>query len=300
MRLDARALGLLAADIVASQQDGAVLAAFERSFYLEIGDRLLAVVSGDLQDGPINICLLKTGPITALGIMPGQVFSMTADGLARKDGLNIALSGAAIWAPESVALPIDRRVLENGLDRLCNQLDAKQRQTDSLLQFFHGEGAEGTAEGTAVLRAASPSLQVLDHRLPAWFSGSPLDDDIKNIESLLGLGPGLTPSGDDLLCGVLIACSELGELRVARQLGQGLLSAAKDRTHLISQAHLGAAIEGYGAAPLHSLLKAVIMDEGEEMSEALDAILKIGHSSGGDALGGIILTLRAYLAHTSR
>ena len=74
------------------------------------------------------------------------------------------------------------------------------------------------------------------------------------VESLIGLGPGLTPSGDDLLGGVLITLRALGWPQAADTLGCWLLPRARARTHAISYAHLACAAGGEGAAALHDTL----------------------------------------------
>ena len=50
---------------------------------------------------------------------------------------------------------------------------------------------------------AQPALEAIDH----WLAGNALGND---AAQLIGLGPGLTPSGDDYLGGVLVALRALG------------------------------------------------------------------------------------------
>ncbi|MGI9498623.1 MAG: DUF2877 domain-containing protein, partial [Geminicoccaceae bacterium] len=134
----------------------------------------------------------------------------------------------------------------------------------------------------------------LRRSLSAGFSGAD-DLELRPAVDLLGLGPGLTPSGDDLLAGLLITCHRLGERPVAWRVGDALLRAAPERTTRISLSHLAAAAAGGGAAPLHGLLEALAEGDRVEIVRTLDAAAKIGHSSGYDALGGIILALQAWL-----
>ena len=73
------------------------------------------------------------------------------------------------------------------------------------------------------------------------------------------------------------------------------MAASAARTTPISRAHIEAAAKGYGASPLHRLLNALTADRRAELAEALDAVAKIGHSSGMDAIAGMVLALNAWL-----
>ena len=87
--------------------------------------------------------------------------------------------------------------------------------------------------------------------------------DVARIAPLLGLGLGLTPSGDDYLGGLLVALSPVGRSGVQDHLWQAFASGSRlTATTAISRAHLAAAAEGLGSAALH---------------HALGAILKRGH-----------------------
>jgi hypothetical protein len=117
------------------------------------------------------------------------------------------------------------------------------------------------------------------------------------VETLIGLGPGLTPSGDDFLGGVLIALRALGWPDVSDTVGRWLLGRANTRTHPISYAHLRCAADGAGAAVLHDALAALMSPGAPGLRARLDAVAAMGHSSGWDALAGMALV--ANLAATA-
>jgi hypothetical protein len=115
-------------------------------------------------------------------------------------------------------------------------------------------------------------------------------------EALLGLGPGLTPSGDDFLGGAFFARRALtasarddGWTRAAG----AVVERARARTHAISAALLSDMIEGHGHAPLHDLAGALA--EGPPAAGAALAAAhrlgRIGHSSGWDMLTGLLAAL---------
>jgi hypothetical protein len=61
-------------------------------------------------------------------------------------------------------------------------------------------------------------------------------------------------------------------------------------------AHLRAAGGGAGHAALHEILNSLLRGDVTALPSKIAAIDKIGHSSGWDALAGMCVTLRAYLA----
>ena len=122
--------------------------------------------------------------------------------------------------------------------------------------------------------------------------------DKEAVSALLGLGPGLTPSGDDFLGGMLIALYVCGEKSVQKQLYTQVESLL-DNTGPVSKAHLKAAALGEGSHSLHQVLNMLLNGNDTKLEPAIDAINQIGHTSGWDALAGVAVVLRL-LASPSR
>ena len=114
----------------------------------------------------------------------------------------------------------------------------------------------------------------------AWLSGAGAPDD-----SLIGLGPGLTPAGDDFVGGAMIALRAFGQSALAGRVAAWALPLAKERTNRISRAHLQCAAAGEGHEALHDFLKTFGKEE-------LDRLARVGHTSGLDAAAGALLALR--------
>jgi hypothetical protein len=123
---------------------------------------------------------------------------------------------------------------------------------------------------------AQPALEALER----WLVGNAIESE---AEMLIGLGPGLTPSGDDYLGGMLIALHQLERKPQAQGLWRWL-EPRLSRTSDISAAHLAAAAAGEGHEALHAVLG------GDLSLEPLDAV---GHTSGWDALAGVVAVARS-------
>lgn len=111
---------------------------------------------------------------------------------------------------------------------------------------------------------------------------------------LLGLGPGLTPAGDDLVGGVLFGRAVLGrggavEGRAWAAAGAAIVAAARGRTHPVSAALLADLAAARGHAPLLDLVAALAAGGREAGLDAASRLTALGHSSGWDMLAGLAL-----------
>ncbi len=106
--------------------------------------------------------------------------------------------------------------------------------------------------------------------------------------SLLGLGPGLTPSGDDLLAGALVTVRALGDTATGVERA---IAHADRRTPLVSAELLRYAAQGLCIPQLADLIDAL----GSHLSlrAPLASLLAVGHHSGGDLARGVALALAA-------
>lgn len=164
--------------------------------------------------------------------------------------------------------------------------------------------AAGVDDGAAVGAAARVDVTALGQALRAG------DDDRVTAEAraLLGRGPGLTPSGDDVLAGVLATLRVLGPSRPARVAGRvgamanALARVAVDeaprRTTALSAQLLAHADVGAVALPVGDVLRAVA-GRGELVAAAV-RLARVGHTSGDDLLTGIALAVDLLLFEPDR
>ena len=223
-------------------------AAFRRSFYLSFADGHYACI-GDASVG--------RGPLNAL--VDG--FQLPTPG----NRVQLSLARAERWAP--AGLPPNPLVDIGSL-----QYAARGR--------VPREGLGGLIVGAhnALSGHAQPALDAIER----WLVGNALEDE---AQGLIGLGPGLTPSGDDYLGGVLIALHQLGRKPQALSLWRWLEPRLK-RTSPISAAHVGAAAAGEGHEALHACLQA-LCSRNADWPSTLAQVANVGHVSGWDSLAGI-------------
>ena len=117
------------------------------------------------------------------------------------------------------------------------------------------------------------------------------DDFYVEASRLIGLGPGLTPSGDDFLTGLLLALlyagrASNGDVEWVRMAGEWLAHAAVGRTTLVSEQQLWLAARGETDEIVGSAIMVMLWGE-DRLRTAIEDLLAVGSTSGGDMLTGI-------------
>ncbi len=111
---------------------------------------------------------------------------------------------------------------------------------------------------------------------------------------VIGLGNGLTPSGDDFLGGIFFALSHrpyLKWLASMPALQANIDKVCTASTNPISAALLTNHISGKSFGELHDMLDALESNDSRFISTSRDALLGLGSSSGADMLAGLLLAL---------
>lgn len=227
--------------------EGEVCAVFRRSFYLRCaGERYACIGDFSLGNGPLNV------------LMPDLSLPRLGDRLA------VSLDSSKTWCPPPQAP--DQPNLEHLKRAATARIPAE------------GLGCLVIGAHNALSGHAQPALDALER----WLVGNAIGNE---AEQLIGLGPGLTPSGDDYLGGMLVALRLTGRGVQSDGLWRWLQPRLKERTSAISAAHLAAAAAGEAHEALHDVLN------GELNLDALDSV---GHTSGWDALAGAVAVLKTY------
>ncbi len=112
---------------------------------------------------------------------------------------------------------------------------------------------------------------------------------------LIGLGEGLTPSGDDLLVGLLAVLHITGQNALIPSL-PAWVAPFLTNTPDLSGAFLRCALEGHFAEPLAQFVRALYNVNSLDWSSHADHLARVGHSSGVDAMVGIAVASRLLAA----
>ena len=189
------------------------------------------------------------------GLAPGTEYFVGVSELRFPKRAVLRWQGAAPWRPPVVPIPVSR-------ERLCRNLDALLKEYARHVPpegigglVFPGAARCGSMLASGLAARAKPAMDAMGAWLRTALDAHDAPPPIPGeAAALIGLGPGLTPSGDDFIGGLLFALRMLGENGAADAVARWALPLAKQRTHRISVAHLEAAVEGQGAAALHQVL----------------------------------------------
>lgn len=224
--------------------------------YLQVEDAVLAVVSRDAVLVPcaLRTTLTSTAALTLDGRppAPGTTVATTRTGFCF-DGAEVVLARTTSHAVP----PIDPTATPGMAARLAGALD-----------LTVGAAREELPEaGLSALAAGDPGA----------------------VDALLGRGSGLTPLGDDVLCGWLaavVAARQPGEEPV----GQRALALAAERTTALSATLLRRAVHGEVIPPFAHLVRA-LAHRPDEVPPAVHELTRVGHTSGSGMALGLALAL---------
>ena len=91
-----------------------------------------------------------------------------------------------------------------------------------------------------------------------------------------------------------VALYAIGQVALARDLYAGIGEVAGLATSPLAAACLKAAGDGLSSEPLHATIIALLTNQ--SVACPLEAVARIGHTSGWDALAGAVLVLRTFAA----
>jgi len=287
-------IGKTAHDILSEGFTGHVIASGSSALYLR-GDRDEIMGVGRLNQPAHTRYLLAS--LEPLSIPTGTKAWSDGKKLSFEDGKKIELSDATIWqghGPDSLnVIPVDKVDVGAALQSAMS-LHSGQNLVASLKRIYghdHEYAETQTSYEETFLDAATESIRTVAGLCKHGSFGM----DVEAVRQLVGLGPGLTPSGDDFLGGLLFAVWHLNAVYPSiissnTESVDGLLGFASSQTNQISYAILTDFAVGQGPSPLHDLLDALLT--GQPISTVSDCIRQvgaIGHSSGWDILAGFMV-----------
>lgn len=315
-------VGAHAAAFLSVPRHAEVAAVFARSCYIRSGDLFLCLGGAGIGHGPLNALTDAPAGLSwpALGLVPGMGVTTVAAGdcpscLSIGGILRLDLTTARLWRPRLGGDPARSRPNDAGRSTQARPSPRIGRPLEHDIGGVPGSighlraiaAPRCPAEGAARHVIGRPDQAATDRigralamriaRLRAWLGmalGSTRGSDGEAPPTdLIGLGPGLTPTGDDVLAGALIALAAIGALDQRDRLAEAVLAEAPERTSALSAAFLRAAADGLPGEAIDDLLVALFASDHAALPALLDRLDRIGHSSGWDMLAGLLLVLDA-------
>jgi hypothetical protein len=229
-----------------------VLGRFPTALYLRLANSdVIALLSSDAVRLPIGLILPTSSREFPLTYLSGPV--AVGSGAVYIGSWSCRVSRlVSLRAP--VALTPDRHVCERLRHRLahCDSADLDLRLPDALLDDAH------SPDGAADL-----------------------------VRRLLGVGPGLTPAGDDVLAGLLVGLWSFDQK--AEPLRLAVLAGLAAGTSDLSAALVRCAARGESIPQVNKLLRAMSGSAWQgQLDQAMYNLVRVGHTSGTALATGVL------------
>ena len=274
---------------------GKVLAACSGATYLLTDEAQLFWLVAD--GGPLHRRALRVSSALARP-RDGAPFRVNGQSLTIEPGLTYDVHAPVLWQVPAInpgALVEVPRILTRVQD-LFSRLDLSAAKgfgsfIPEILAFSRGAATGPPPESEDPVLAFARPL-VMD------VAGACRENQpsriLRNTAALIGLGAGLTPSGDDFAGGVFFAIRTLQDAYRLPDSSDNLFNLApyEAQTNLISFTLLQDLAQGYAVSPLHRLLTGILSAETFDfVQRSFARLTRLGHSTGWDLLAGVLTGL---------
>jgi hypothetical protein len=271
--------------------NGRVHSVFKRVVNLECASgELFTLASRELDNAP-NTAILDVADFRAASIAVGSPFFAVDAELHLGCGVEVHWASSSMW---HASLP--RYTGVNGALPTHLSYARKFLAQYAWSAAHEAAAAHNIADNAFAIKVKSAleqrSTLLLDALEHGWHATAR-----RHAISLIGLGPGLTPAGDDFLVG-LFAVLNLADSPCRGWLGGGkhVLGSAEESTNSISLAALIASANGRVRETITALIESLMYRDPAMLGERLSKVLDIGALSGAylvaGTLAGLDLNLR--------
>lgn len=217
------------------------------------------------------------------------------DNCLRLNSLSIDLRGARRWKCDLPAVETDPTdpAVSSAWSRVWGRLNKRQSLVNAEIIANTLLGLDESARAGVAPKAGKAMYDLLDATRRYDLT------DTSAISALIGLGPGLTPSGDDLLLGYMAglwcAIREKKErIRFISDLGEVVIQHSR-LTNDISRTYLHHAARGQVSSLLANLAEAISYGaKTDRLLDVAEAAMRVGHTSGMEAVTGLLMGLTAW------
>jgi hypothetical protein len=280
-------IGQLAFEALELNPAGEVMGITTKGIFLSSGDRVLFITDAPYKS-PFNIYVNQFEIFAAqMKIRDAFIYNSTlSEIMFPRQQMRLEFRSPEIWSPEgpveiTTSLPERKMRLNVILD------DFLKREPGKGWLFLHSVNQAGIS-----LDNLQERISLNSEKFTICFTARDLEGCLAAAGKLVGLGGGLTPSGDDWLTGFLL-------YQVRREQSQGLkdpflkdlcervITLAFDKTTMISASRLIAAARGMAEQPFISLIDYLFDQNAKVVLNLIDILFNFGHSSGVDTCMGI-------------
>jgi len=250
-------------------------------------DRVLSLVTAELGAGPLSLVLAERS------LRDVENVTVTADGIVFLDAARHEL-GALQRYDSHIELPAPDTRGPLGANLATAAAFVAEHGHPKSWAFLLDPARARARASSGFDRALEDRVEV---RVAELFSAP----DLEGLLGVRGLGVGLTPSGDDFLCGYLHARHLLGLLDLYPFETAALPAALCVGGDVLTRSFLRCAVAGAVSEPVQALLYLLCAHPAaHDLCAALGRVLRMGETSGADWATGLLLTASRMLKGQDR
>ena len=269
---------------------------FQSAINLQLydSDKLLTLLASGEMDLPQGIRLDTPKDYTFEIFSVGEQVTCQ-DNVLRLDSLTVDLRSARRWRCDLPILKADttKPAVSAAWNCVWEALNKRQilSKAEIVAEYLF---RSDEIKSTSISRKAGKSMQNLVKATRRYDSTN-----TSVVNSLIGLGSGLTPSGDDLLIGYMTGlwCTVQGRrerVQFVSDMGETIIRRSS-KTNDISRTYLYHATQGQVSIRLANLAEAIGRGENpDRLLEAAEAAMRVGHTSGMDVVTGLLVGFAAW------
>ncbi|MGH7901268.1 MAG: DUF2877 domain-containing protein [Thermodesulfobacteriota bacterium] len=286
-----------------------VLSVFEHAFYLQTqGSKLINVIQNRNYISPTSILVngLNFSDFKSAGIREGMQVDVKDNKIEIDGGLFVInLDDSSTWftprIPKKRSIK-DLRFISLNL-RVLRDVIYECKSREGLVPLLERVELGGPVNlflnplETSFSERARPNIERLMWGL-YWGDSEMFST---NAQTILGLGPGLTPSCDDFLAGLMISLDRgvkvlLKDEKAFFEFLKGVFAEiaeeSKARTTIYSQGFLKLAHKGEGNEIVVKLVHSLLTDHEDSVASYSKTLIEMGETSGADIAIGIYYGIR--------
>ncbi|QCJ42229.1 DUF2877 domain-containing protein [Bacillus sp. S3] len=274
--------------ITHSSFSGFVHSTFYRTFNIQCleNGELFTIACSEIDNGP-NTLIIDVDHVSFLGIEVNDRVFVKNQTLHIENKLALSIEKASKWESVIPVYPPNVEILIRNIRRMKEYIDMYGKSGGFKKQM----AAQGPFEAEM-----SKMLEKRKNLLLNELENNHVSLAIPHAVSLIGLGPGLTPSGDDFLTGIFTVFNmKNSPFYAQRSFCEDVLKHAKTLTNDISYMALKKAATGKVRESIISLIESLIAGNEEDLFLSLNKVLSIGSSSGTDISLGLVCGLETKL-----
>ena len=289
IELFATAQGTIANKVLSNAQRASVIGITSRGLFLRVEPRWVIFLSFETYKGPLSLNLEGDVSMVSHLDQNSPVEIQNGKILFTASRITITTNNAEIWdipSRSSSVLSLPER--NHRIKAVASEMLAKRNNVGlsvSLANFL-GIGDINT------LSSSTPFNKVDIRELHRLIHLPNLSNILSALQPIMGLGAGLTPSGDDLIIGLLLAYNRWGDVLNPifdlPQLNESVTQMAFNETTQISANLIASAAQGIADERLVTALDG-IMTGSPDITSCAISLLNWGSSSGIDALVGMVV-----------